>query len=351
MIEFGSDFHTIDYVYNTRITDITRIYPNASYLADGRQCLMLVICQEGWKRLWVPEYFCYEVLNSIVKYTGIQLAFYKDYPGLDCHVFLTQLPFKKGDALLKMNYFGLYDSFSKESIPIPIVEDHSHDLLSRSALYSNADWCIASLRKTLPLAEGGILWSPRGKTISEEIKLSFANEKLATNRWKAMDMKAEYLSDFKGDLANIKLKEAFRQLFAETENALSDLEISALDKRSTDALSRFDINAWYGQKRKNWSLLTKSLDKKLNYLRPMNDSCTPFSLILKTQNKVMRENLRIGLIQNAVYPAVLWSVPETCSEEVRMMSDCLLSLHCDGRYSEEDMEELACIINNVYNGI
>ena len=65
----------------------------------------------------------------------------------------------------------------------------------------------------------------------------------------------------------------------------------------------------------------------------------------------MREKLRIGLIQNAVYPAVLWNVPETCSKEVRFMSDCLLSVHCDGRYSESDMEELAGVINKVYNGI
>lgn len=351
MKEFGSDFHTISCFYNTEINETACVYPSATYLADGRQCLILAIRQERWRRLWVPEYFCYEVLDTLVKYTGVELAFYIDYPSLDSHVLLKQLPFRKGDALLKMNYFGLCDSSLKESIPIPIIEDHSHDLLSRSALYSNADWCIASLRKTLPLAEGGILWSPRGKTISEEFKLSFANEKLATNRWEAMDMKAKYLSDFKGDLANIKLKEAFRQLFEETELALSDLEISALDKRSTDTLSQFDINAWYGQKRKNWSHLTKSLDDKLNYLRPMNESCTPFSLILKTQSKLMREKLRIGLIQNAVYPAVLWNVPETCSKEVRFMSDCLLSVHCDGRYSESDMEELACVINKVYNNI
>lgn len=351
MKEFGSDFHTIGYFYNTGKADLTRIYPNAIYLADGRQCLILVIRQEGWKRLWVPEYFCYEVLDDVVKYTGVQLVFYKDYPGLNTYGLLNQLPFKEGDALLKMNYFGLSECRKEKSIPVPVIEDHSHDLLNRSALFSDADWCIASLRKTLPLAEGGILWSPKGGKISGELELLSANEKLATKRWKAMDMKAKYLSDFKGDLANIKLKEAFRQLFEETELALSDLEISALDKRSTDTLSQFDINAWYGQKRKNWSHLTKSLDDKLNYLRPMNESCTPFSLILKTQSKLMREKLRIGLIQNAVYPAVLWNVPETCSKEVRFMSDCLLSVHCDGRYSESDMEELAGVINKVYNGI
>lgn len=351
MKEFGSDFHTIDYLYNTGKADITRIYPNATYLADGRQCLILVIRQEGWKRLWVPEYFCYEVLDSIVKYTGIQLAFYKDCPSKDSYESLKQLPFEKGDVLLKMNYFGLSECHKEGSIPVPIIEDHSHDLLNRSALFSASDWCIASLRKTLPLAEGGMIWSPKGEKISEDIEPLLANEELATKRWKAMDLKADYLSTLKNGEVDIKLKDAFRKLYIETEETLPDLEVSALDNRSTDTLCKLDINAWYNQKKKNWKRLTTLLNKGLNYLRPINEFCTPFSVVLKLDDVVKREKLRTRLIQNAVYPAVLWSVPETCSEEVRIMSDCLLSLHCDGRYSEEDMEELACIINNVYNGI
>lgn len=350
MKEFGSDFHTIGNFYNTGRADITRIFSNATFLADGRQCLILVIRQEGWKRLWVPEYFCYEVLDSIVKYTGIQLFFYKDYPGMGSYEFLKQLPFEKGDALLKMNYFGLSECH-KESISVPIIEDHSHDLLNRSALYSDADWCIASLRKTLPIAEGGMIWSPKGAKISEDIKPLLVNEELATKRWNAMDLKADYLSSLKAGGGDMKLKDIFRKLYIDTEETLPDLEVSALDNRSADTLCKLDINAWYNQKKKNWKRLTTLLDKGLNYLEPINEFCTPFSVVLKLDDVVKREKLRIGLIQKAVYPAVLWRVPETCSEEVRIMSDCLLSLHCDGRYSEEDMEELACIINNVYNGI
>ena len=35
---------------------------------------------QGWQRLWVPEYFCYDVIASL-KEAGLELVFYTDYPG------------------------------------------------------------------------------------------------------------------------------------------------------------------------------------------------------------------------------------------------------------------------------
>ena len=61
--------------------------------------------------------------------------------------------------------------------------------------------------------------------------------------------------------------------------------------------------------------------------------------------------MRCGLIKNSVYPAVLWNLPKSVSIEAMNVSHRLLSVHCDGRYSEDDMEKLAFIINNVYQGL
>ena len=43
-----------------------------------------------------------------------------------------------------------------------LVEDHSHDPFSPWATSSSADYAFSSLRKTLPVPDGAILWSPRG---------------------------------------------------------------------------------------------------------------------------------------------------------------------------------------------
>ena len=67
MREFGSDFHRLDGFVGTPL-DIERLNPVT--FADGRLALIGLIQYKGWKRLWIPEYFCYEVVNSI-SHTGI----------------------------------------------------------------------------------------------------------------------------------------------------------------------------------------------------------------------------------------------------------------------------------------
>ena len=103
MREFGSDFHRLDGFVGTPL-DIERLNPVT--FADGRLALIGLIQYKGWKRLWIPEYFCYEVVNSI-SHTGIELAFYPDGPEEDDRSLIKCIPFCKGDALLRMNYFGL----------------------------------------------------------------------------------------------------------------------------------------------------------------------------------------------------------------------------------------------------
>ena len=62
MKEFGSDFHALktSEVYDNTIFSY---YLNALFLADGRQAIELLIIHYKWKRIWVPEYFCWEIIE------------------------------------------------------------------------------------------------------------------------------------------------------------------------------------------------------------------------------------------------------------------------------------------------
>ena len=79
MKEFGSDFHYID-GYKGKGNSLQDFYPKANYYADGRQALIDLYRSQGWQRLWVPEYFCYDVIASL-KEAGLELRYYTDYPG------------------------------------------------------------------------------------------------------------------------------------------------------------------------------------------------------------------------------------------------------------------------------
>lgn len=338
MKEFGSDFHYIGN-YNSDRAHLTDVFRNSILLADGRQCIVLLIRQYGWRRIWTPDYFCYEVLETIKEQTEIEIVFYEDNPQEEFNV--DALPFKEGDVLLRINYFGMRDSRSNKSIPVSVIEDHSHDPFGHWALYSDADWCISSIRKSLPLPEGGMMWSPKGYVLSEIPQRSEENEKIAATRWEAMEMKGDYL---KGEYVS---KAEFRKRFAETEEWFDRAEPSLIDVRTKRFVSKqFDLNLWLGAKRRNWILL-KDLLKKENckVLMPEHESCTMFSFVVLFDNRRARDHARKNLIGNSVYPAILWNVPEYASVCSRSFSERMLSIHCDGRYNEEDIRQLANILN------
>ena len=339
MREFGSDFSQVD-IYSSKRAHLTDVYRNAVLMADGRQPIVALIRQEGWRRLWMPEYFCYEVIDTIKRQTGIEIAFYPGYPLADDKTIVANLPYKDGDALLRVNYFGLRDHRSEAEIKVPVIEDHTHDLMGHWALYSNADWCVASLRKTLPLPEGGMLWSPKGHRFSMELTNTEENRRIADMRWKAMQMKRDYLDGALSD------KEAFRKLYVETEEWFDTAELSIIDEKSKNYIAQLDINLWQGAKRRNWKMLKSLLAGKIEVLQPEDESCTMFSLVVLAESMKQRDALRRKLIEHAVYPAILWQVPEYVDEKVEDFSHRMLSIHCDGRYTEEDVRQLAEIIND-----
>lgn len=330
-IEFGSDFHNIEHYFSQKAS-LARIYPHAKFFANGRQCIELLILKNRWKRIWMPEYFCYVVVESIKK-TGIEVVYYRDYPFANDKDVISQLEFQNGDVLLRVNFLGLRDFRTNKNIPIPVIEDHTHDLLGHWALYSDADWCIASLRKSLPIPEGGMVWSPQGKSIPI-CETSTQNQYLADERWKAMEWKKEYLEGKEIS------KETYRQIYLSTEKQLETIDYSLIDKRGMKYIENFDINAWNNAKRDNWCFLQRNIKSKADILIPENESCTPFSLVLKLKSKDERDKARMLMIENQIYPAILWDVPNSTSKNIVEFSQTMISVHCDGRYKLGDINVL-----------
>lgn len=339
MKEFGSDFHYIQ-LNEASLGLISHFYPDAVYYASGRQALIDLYHQMGWKRMWMPEYFCYNVMSSLMS-SGVNVAFYFDYPLNDDNETVRSIPFEKGDVLFRMNYFGLRAQRTNNAIPVPVIEDHSHDLIGDWAMNSDADWCIASLRKTLPLAEGGILWSPKGFKIQSSPVVKEFNEELASRRWRAMRLKAMYLDD------KIQDKSQFRAELISTEDQFNSTTVSALDTKTADYIKRFDLNQWYLRKRENWSLLKDiKTDDMFSILEPESPNCNPFSLTLLFNEEEQRNNYRQALINNDVYPAILWAIPSEKPSELIDFSRRMMSIHCDARYNVNDMIKLRDIITH-----
>lgn len=297
---------------------------------------------QGWQRLWMPEYFCYDVIASL-KEAGLELVFYTDYPGNDDNANDNlNINFRVGDAILRVNYFGTRGYRSPEKLNIPVVEDHTHDLIGSWAINSHADWCIASLRKSLPVPEGGMLWSPVGLKLPKASEFSEENEKIAAIRWEAMKLKARYLA---GEDVE---KAAFRAGFVNTEEYFDRAEVCALDAGSQAFLQSFDIRDWYNRKWENWKLLRDIKKEGVSVLMPENRGCYPFSLIQVFTSVYDRDNVRKALIEKQIYPAILWSLPHCPADgELFKMSRGMLSIHCDARYTKEEILQMKSIIESI----
>lgn len=336
--EFGSDFHLCDY---PRGRSLVQLLPQARYYFDGRQALRAVVLQEGWKRIWLPTYYCYEVVED-VRQLGIEVAFYECTPLSDPDEAVSKLSFRTGDVLLRENYFGLFARRDSGKVPVDVIEDHSHNPAGDWALHSNADWCIASLRKVYPIADGGVLWSPRGHALPMQPALSDECRAISALRYAAMKSKRAYLAGEKVD------KEVFRRQYMAAEEAIGGLPCNAISEKSMDIVSALDVTRWQNRKLRNFVTLSDA-SAHADILRPEGEE-VPFSLIVLFKDMEGRDAARRALINHCIYPAVLWEIPREDFQISRHFSQRMLSIHCDGRYSREDTATLKKKLVKVLDG-
>lgn len=205
---------------------------------------------------------------------------------------------------------------------------------------SDADFCFASLRKTLPLPDGGVLWSPPGHALPPPPPLDSTHAVAALNKLAAMSLKRGYLSGGAVD------KPTFRTLAVRGENMFGQGAISGMLPWSQTMLGGMPIDAWRQARRRNVAAFRDALggEAGVEIVGPP-DADAPFAVILRAPDQRVRDALRTRLCNDAIYPAVLWPFdPErrlSLPTEDLVFSDTTMALHVDARYREEDMHRVA----------
>lgn len=340
--EYGSDFHYIsDFVGSPSIPWIE----SCIFTLSGRTALLALLRHlEGIGKLdlqtstiWLPAYTCnqlpesLESLHYLVKYwDGNPLEGWK-WP-------LSQM--NSGDVWILHNYFGL-DVPGRHLISnlrergIMIVEDHSHDPLGKLACESEADYAFASLRKSLPLPDGGAVWSPQGCSLPDAAPPA----PTPTLRIAAMLGKAAYL---KGGYFQ---KEQYREWFAAAEDELAGSPALGQSEFSWDRLSRFDTAAWQAARERNLTWLWENFPRSPHYaILGTPQRMGTLGLVLLCRSNEVRNLLRLRLTELQVYTAVLWPLPEGVSNSIfpqaTKFQEQMLFVHADGRYKDQDLIHL-----------
>lgn len=318
--------------------------PNALFYFSGRSALFSLlqfgISRYGWERVFLPYYYCHNV-ESFLKELMVKVCYYEDGPNQTRGDNLRDVDDEK-TAIVWVNYFGIRrNSFLSKSAVV--IEDHTHDPFSTLAKESLADYCFASLRKTLPIPAGGILWSSQNAELPDPPKETDAANSLAFIKLSAMLLKKDYLQ---GENMH---KDDFRYLYLDSEAGFENINTNAALPRFVKNLTtRIAVCDVRNAKKKNFLILSELISKKeLLFIKEIDKELCPFGVVLLFENQGERDATRLHLINNKVYPAVLW--PNQKNPMSKDFSERMLFLHCDCRYNTNDMKLIAELINNAHN--
>ena len=301
-------------------------------------------------RLHLPCFFCMEAASKLAK--AFDICWYRDLPTQKNPDFDT-LDASCGDLVLAVNLFGVkspevwYDWQEKHDDVI-LVEDHSHDPFSTWALQSKADYAMASLRKTLPVPDGAIIWSGKNLPLP---KASKSESDGAYKRLSAMLLKRAYLNG-----GNVS-KDTYRQLEIESQESLDDVSNDRISAFSANVLSSLDVKQFRRRREANIKhFLNLALSKQEKNWQPLFSSwengSVPFNSIIVCLNREVRDSLRKYLIAKSIFPPIHWPQPHSgmTSNDLEAidLSNRILTIPTDQRYSLDDVTRVVTIIKEFF---
>ena len=348
--EFGGEFHWPEQTGWPKASMVGPIFPdNTQLFGSGRDALRALLewgkRERGWRQAWIPSYFCSDV-TPVIESCMERTEVYEDSPLYPAPL-LPPEPTSEQDVVILVNFFGLrgpraFEAFASSAATS--IVDQSHDPWSSQALASRAGFCFASLRKTLPIPDGGALWSPMGNELPHTVPATDERRIASHLKLSAMVLKAAYLAGGRID------KDQFRTLQIEGEQGIASGEVSGATELVRELLKIMPYDSWREARRSNWEFLASALraEEGIRVLEPYDEEAYPFSLVVDLGTKKIRNYVRSRLIEESIYTAVLWPLDESRRDERTRaaidLSHRLLSVPCDFRYSEEDLSRVArCI--------
>ena len=313
----------------------------AVWYALGRHAVEALVALLRVRTLWLPDYFCHDVAIGWERLVAVRT--YEDDPRWEEPRWET-IGAASGDLVLGVNYFGARTGSGwderRDAAGWLLVEDHSHDPFSPWAVGSGADYAFSSLRKTLPVPDSGILWSPRGLDLPPQPRDTAEGSEL---KLAAMLLKGRYLQTGGGE----DLKARFRRLQLEGEELLAKAPVAAASPAAREAVIGGAPLPWRVRRSDN-AVHLLGLLAGLDGVEPVFDAwpagAAPLGVVLACRSETLRDAIRESLREAGVYCPVHWSIERPASERVRDLSSRALTIPADWRYDAADMERVASIL-------
>lgn len=304
-------------------------------LVNARAGLRLLIETLHPPQIWLPSYLC-DVIVAAVTAAGLTPRFYP--VGTDLRVSSNRWreAVQPNDLVVVIDYFG----FSADNTVIEgsrrqgalVVEDAAQALLS-SHVGTNTDFAILSPRKFLGVPDGGILWvNPTS---------SWADLTLPPppNQWW---LKAVTATVLRREFDRYGGDRHWFQLFQETERSAPSEKYAMSTLTQAMLQYSFDYGEIARQRTANYLALAERL-RPWAVFPTLPAETIPLGFPVRTKG---RDQVRQALFDEEIYPPIHWPlsgiVPKRFQASHQLSAE-LLTLPCDQRYNEQDMERISKI--------
>lgn len=285
----------------------------------GRNALEFILCSIGQvRRIYLPYYTCEVVLEPLMK-LSIPWSFY----AIDLNLEMTdQTELGEDEYLIVNNYFGLKDAYIRTLASIygdRLIIDCAQALFAEPLPGVKSFY---SCRKFVGVADGGVAYV--GTSVG------------------SVDFPEDNTSDHDSHLYTRKEfgAEAGFKEFQNNERKLDNQPIRSMSVKTKGILGHIDYEMVVNRRRANWQYLHSRLQEKNHLSLPSLDSfACPMVYPYMVEDG---ERLRRRLIEGKVFVAKYW--PNVMDDGIHktefLMSNQIVSIPCDQRYQEEDLERI-----------
>lgn len=293
------------------------------------------------RNVYLPAYCCDSMIDPFIR-NGIDVKLYDiDYDEKLKYLIDADT---ETDIFYVNNYFGYENTISNKIIEhfehkgAIIIYDKTHSLfMTNDATDALADYTFASIRKWVGVVCGAVVGKKEG---SFDVKLKdypYLQCKIDAMQEKALFVKGENVD-----------KQLFLSKYGEFGHHLSEeYQGYRMDSLSVGIWQQYDKVTIRETRRENAAVL--HLESKLHFMDKLSANSCPIFVPVFFETTEMRNAVRKSLIEEQIYCPIHWPKNKLVTPEMKVndIFDKELSLICDQRYTECDMERISEVINKL----
>jgi hypothetical protein len=300
-------------------------YPQAAAFQSARAALFALLETAKPQRIWMPRLICDAMIAPALS-AMVEVKFYELTPDLRV---AEQVKLNRTDWLLYVNYFGICGHASADALsrfgPERVILDHSQ------AFFTAPPDCLATIyspRKFFGLPDGGLLVTQLPVPRPPETDTH------------SVDRMKHLLQRLDGS------PEAGFPDYRAAEESLSDFRPRGMSVLTRKLFASYDMEAARARRNGNFKQLHDLLGKRNSVPLALGDVDGPLGYPYGGK----RPELRRALIARRVFVPSYWTevlgrAERQSVEEYWVTS--VLPLPCDQRYGDEEMKEMAGLVQSL----